>query len=73
MTWHVRFHADSADRISRFASPEAAFVAACRLMDDGYAVSGIGTGPLDNTISPEMIARIYAIWTREKRPHGPLH
>ena len=73
MKWHVRFHAGSADRISRFASPEAAFVGACRLMDDGYAVSGIGTGPIDNTIGPEMIARIYAVWTRETRPPGKLN
>jgi hypothetical protein len=33
---------------------------------------GIGTGPLTDTIAGNQIARIYAIWAREKSPFGPL-
>jgi hypothetical protein len=49
-------------------TPEAAIVAACRMMDEGRDVFGIGTGPLEESISPEQIACIYTIWVRETRP-----
>ena len=49
-----------------FPSPETAIENACRLIDDGHEVFGIGTGELADSIEPEQIARIYAIWTRGK-------
>ena len=39
-------------------------------MDEGYDVYGIGTGPLTDSIDREQIARIYAMWVREKLPLG---
>jgi hypothetical protein len=30
----------------------------------------VGTGPLSNSIDREQIARIYAMWAREKFPFG---
>ena len=53
-----------------FPSPETAIENACRLIDEGHDVSGIGTGDPTNSIEPEQIARIYAIWTRGKSPFG---
>ena len=41
---------------------------ACRLIDEGHDVFGIGTGDLIDFIQPEQIARIYALWTRAKSP-----
>ncbi len=74
MSWHVQFRRDSTDQVSRFPTPETAIAAACELMDEGCPVSGIGTGPLSDTIAPETLVRIYAIWTRAKRPLGlPPH
>jgi hypothetical protein len=49
-------------------SPEQALEAACRLIDDGCDVYGVGTGPLTDSIDREEIARIYAMWAREKCP-----
>jgi hypothetical protein len=46
--------------------------AACRLIDHGYDVYGIGTGPLTDSIGKEQIARIYAMWARAKFPFGIL-
>ena len=54
-----------------FPSPETAIENACRLIDDGHDVFGIGTGALTNSIEREQIARIYATWTRAKSPFGP--
>ena len=53
-----------------FPSPETAIENACRLIDEGHDVSGIGTGDPTDSIEPEQIARIYAIWTRGKSPFG---
>jgi hypothetical protein len=46
-------------------TPELAIEAACRLIDDGCDVLGIGTGPLADSISRPEITRIYAIWAKE--------
>ena len=70
MTWHVQYREDAADRLVRHPSPEAAIEAACRLIDDGREVYGIGTGPLTDSIARDEIARIYALWTRMKSPFG---
>ena len=53
-----------------FPSPEAAVENACRLIDEGHDVFGIGTGDLTDSIEPEQIARIYALWARAKSPFG---
>ena len=66
MAWHVQYQKHAADHISRHPSPELAIEAACRLIDDGYDVYGIGTGPLTDSIARDQIARIYALWARGK-------
>jgi hypothetical protein len=70
MTWHVQYRKDATDRIERHPSPERAIEAACRLIDDGYDVYSVGTGPLTDSIEREQIARIYAMWARPKFPFG---
>ncbi len=54
-----------------FPSPEAAIESACRLIDDGCDVFGIGTGGLADSIEREEIAGIYAMRARAKSPFGP--
>jgi hypothetical protein len=61
MTWHVQYRRDAVDQIAWLPSPEEAIETACRLIDDGYDVYGIGTGPLTDSIARDEIARIYAI------------
>jgi hypothetical protein len=68
MTWHVQYRKGAASRVARHPSPERAIEAACRLIDDGCDVYGVGTGPLTDSIGREEIARIYAMWAREKFP-----
>ena len=46
------------------SSTEKTIEAACRLIDDGYDVFGIGTGPLTASIGGDDIAVISAMWTR---------
>jgi hypothetical protein len=70
MTWHVQYRNDLTEHIVRFPSPEEAIEAACRLIDDGCDVYGIGTGPLTDSIARDEIARIYNLWARPKRPFG---
>jgi hypothetical protein len=70
MPWHVQYHKGSVDHIERHSSPERAIEAACRLIDDGCDVYGVGTGPLTDSIGREQIARIYAMWDRAKHPLG---
>jgi hypothetical protein len=61
MTWFVRYIKPAADHLVRMRTPEEAIEAACRLLDDGCDVYGIGTGPLTDSIGKEQIARIYKI------------
>jgi hypothetical protein len=70
MKWHVQYRRDSEDLIAEHPSPEQAIEAACGLIDEGCDVYGIGTGPLSDSIGPEHIARIYALWARTSHPFG---
>jgi len=70
MTWHVQYRKEGSEHIARAPSPEAAIEAACHLIDEGCDVFGVGTGPLTDSIARNEIARIYAIWAREKNPIG---
>jgi hypothetical protein len=72
MSWHVQYRKDATDHIERYPSPERAIEAACRLIDDGCDVYGVGTGPLTDSIEKEQIARIYAMWARAKFPFGHI-
>jgi hypothetical protein len=72
MPWHVQYRKDATDHIERHPSPERAIEAACRLIDDGCDVYGVGTGPLTDTIDKEQIARIYKMWTRAQFPFGHI-
>jgi hypothetical protein len=69
MTWHVQYR-DTEDHIEWHPTPEGAIESACRLMDAGHDVFGIGTGTLADSIDRKEIARIYAIWDRAKYPLG---
>ena len=64
MDWHVQYRRDGTAQLLMFPSPETAIENACNLIDDGHDVFGIGTGALTNSIEPEQIARIYAMWRR---------
>jgi hypothetical protein len=68
MTWHVQYKAGGSENVLGFPSAERAVEAACLLIDDGLQVLGIGTDELDPTIAEDEIARISAIWAREKEP-----
>jgi hypothetical protein len=68
MEWHVQFRRDAADHIDWHQNQEEAIDAACRLVDGGIDVFGLGTGPLTDAIGPEFIDRLYQLWAREKYP-----
>ena len=68
--WHVQYRSNGRDGIEMYPTPEQAIDAACRLIDDGCDVYGIGTGPLSDSIGKAEIARIYAMWERSKLPFG---
>ncbi len=70
MTWHIQYRRGAMDHIARHPNPEKAIEAACRLIDDGCDVYGVGTGPLTDSIGQEQIARIYAMWVRARHPFG---
>jgi len=72
MTWHVQYRKGGSDHIVMAATPESAIETACHLIDEGSDVFGIGTGLLTDTIAGNEIARIYAIWAREKSPYEQL-
>jgi hypothetical protein len=66
--WHVQYRDGVTHHVSTHPTPEAAIEAACRLIDQGHEVYGIGTGNPTDTIGPPDIARIYATW---KAVNGP--
>jgi hypothetical protein len=69
MEWHVQYRLRGKEVVRWFATPEAAIEAACRLMDDGHEVFGIGTDDLTDSISERVTARIFDLWVRV-RPGG---
>lgn len=68
--WTVQYRRDTTDHIVKHINSERAIEAACRLIQDGCDVSGIGTGALTDAIEKEQIARIYAKWSSAKAPPG---
>jgi len=64
MTWHVQYRKDAVHHVTRHPSPELAIESACRLIEDGCDVYGIGTGLLSDSIAREQIARIYEFWAK---------
>ncbi len=66
MTWHVQYCRGAMHHVVRHPSPEHAIEAACGLIDEGFDVYGIGTGPLSDSITREEIAGIYQFWARAK-------
>jgi hypothetical protein len=68
MTWHVQYKDEAGDHIVRHSSPEDAIEFACRRIDDGCDVYGIGTGPLTDSVEKDLIARIYEMWVRPRQP-----
>ena len=68
MTWHVQYRNGTKDCVQQHLTPEQAIEAACRFIDAGQDVYGIGTGPLTDSIGKAQIARIYTIWERAKSP-----
>jgi len=70
MDWRVQYRRGGTEQLVIFPSPETAIEGACRLIDDGHDVFGIGAEALTDSIEREQIARIYAMWTRAKSPFG---
>lgn len=70
MTWHVQYRQGRTNHIVRLPTPAEAIEAACRLLDNGCDVYGIGTGPLTDSIKRDQIAGIYAQWVRARTPLG---
>ena len=70
MPLRVQYKDVSGKKVLAFPSPERAIEAACLLIDRGYQVLSIGAAAPADTISEIEIARIYAIWAREKKPFG---
>ncbi|MDR3449395.1 MAG: hypothetical protein P4M15_06570 [Alphaproteobacteria bacterium] len=60
--WHIQYHRGENDIVERFQTPELAIKAACRLMDAGVEVYGMGNGQLADSVSTDLIATIYALW-----------
>ena len=77
MLWHVQYRNGSRmGHILRRPTPELAIEAACRLIDEGCDVYGIGTGPLTDSIGRDEIVRIYDLWIRagwSLREAAPSH
>ena len=70
MAWHIEYRKDAKDYIVWHASSALAIEAACCLIDEGYDVYGIGTGPLANSIGRVEIALICAVWARANSSLG---
>ena len=68
MTWHVQYTRGTVDHIEEYPNPEAAIEAMCLLIDEGCDVYGLGTGPLNDSVDRDRIARIYDIWARARLP-----
>lgn len=65
MKWHVSYVAGETASLEWHLTPEMAIESACRHMDVGHTVFGMGIGEPSDSISPECIKRIYAIWVKD--------
>jgi hypothetical protein len=61
MEWSVQYTSDGADHLERTETPQGAIELACRLMDSGADVFGIGVGEPPVSIGRDEIARIYRL------------
>jgi hypothetical protein len=68
MEWFVQFRSVGTDHLERTDAPEEAIALACRLLDSGHDVFGIGTGELSVSIGRDEIARIYRLGQRRAGP-----
>jgi hypothetical protein len=66
MPWFVRYTRSAEDHLVRMRTPEQAIETACRLLDEGCDVYGVGTGPLTDSIGKDEISRIYDMWVRAR-------
>jgi hypothetical protein len=64
MEWFIQYTADGADQVQHPETPGEAIALACRLLDGGADVFGIGMGEPPVSIGRDEIARIYRIWVR---------
>ena len=71
MEWSVQYTSDGADHLERTETPEEAIALACRLLDSGADVFGIGVAEPPVSIGRDEIARIYRIWVRAGH-HPPV-
>jgi hypothetical protein len=72
MDWHVQYRKDGKPHIVWHPTPEAAIEYACKLIDSGCDVFGVGTGALTDSIAKDEIAKIYDFWVRAKSPFGGI-
>jgi hypothetical protein len=70
MPWFVRYKDSAADLIVRMRTPEQAIETACRLLDAGFDVYAIGTGPLTDSIERDQIDLIFEMWVRARLPRS---
>lgn len=68
LAWHVQYRIGGAQQVDWYSRPEEVIEAACRLIDEGRDVSGIGADSPDDALERDQVARIYALWARPKRP-----
>ncbi len=68
MDWFIRYRTDGQSHTERLPSLDLAIEKACRLMDEGCFVHGIGFQTAENAIEKPEIDDIYSIWRRAKGP-----
>ena len=68
MDWFIQHHSGGFDYITMRQSLDEAIETACRLLDEGCDVTGIGHKTLDNVVPMQDIESIYSIWVRAKGP-----
>jgi hypothetical protein len=64
--WRIRYRQGAGECVEGFASSDEATEAACRLLDGGSDVVGIGAGQDEAAIDREHLALIYASWVRAR-------
>lgn len=68
MDWFIRYQTDDQTLVERLPSLDVAIETACRLIDEGCLVHGIGYQTAENSIEKPEIDDIYSIWVRAKGP-----